>query len=1175
VQAPANCFGCLLGLCCCAMTTMALAMDPNIGVGSLVEISGLDKPVKGKFVRLPDIPGNQAKYKEIPPEELEGKAGICTSISSQVYTVKTFENIVADIPQEYLREYYPSDTLEGGFDLMWPADGAFSMSMGSAICSVLADKGYCMVQMFVSEKDALQMAEQAEEMPRQYRMKREIETAYLGLESSTKVALRAHDTPAVKVTDAMSSCDRCLTNIAVSLGGLPFSEVGFTVKSRTNAFVRVPYTNELEQSEVSPESLSVIDEPNNWDMDITSFIKFTQERTLTMIHMVQNDGGRVFLYPRDAAGKESIQIPISPGKLLLFRHDWLDYSYQPLGKSLALQAWINKDRSDQQQIKEVELDFEKGIAVVNPGRALPEGIPAHVLSLHTKMPMNVEDEWMWWIEFAVGTDGCTQWPSDRWETEPYYLEGDEAASAGKSYTKHGGFVSQSQVTEFDNKFFGIDDLESKHMMPGQRWCTEVGYLTLQKSGFSKHTLEGEHIGVWIGDVGPDWHSGQNFWPANFPEIDPTSAALCVHGHITGNRLPFIYGFRGPVSAYDTACSASLVAMNAAHTFMMNNDDVDYGNKNLVLGWNSLLWPVSYIGNCAAGMLSHVGRCFTFNRAADGYQRGEGCGGIFLQRNCTEEQIKGRHGAIIGTATNQDGRSASITAPNGPSQTAVIKKSMLFAGIDVNTVGLAECHGTGTALGDPIEVGALQAVMRVRVEPILKISTKSHIGHLEAGAGIAGLTKCLQMVRYSCSPANCHLNCLNPNLMVEGYPVFFTNELTDTGYSSGYAGVSSFGFGGTNSRCDVYNMADKGPRAKVIVQLPPAALPMKLFDSESAVSICGTWNNWEPDRMEEENGAHTYRVTLGATRVERFYLSTGDDELSMYPALHMGGPSQQILGPDTNSNGRQWIIDGREDGMSAGTVYEITFEVDSGIKRISWMPVAMSTQDAPRTDLVYIKGSFNNESIQPMTPVQDVPGTYECEFQIGPRNIDYFQFLINKDEEQLIYAGTNMSVCGPDASGSLSKFSVGGPQFQMAKVKLTIRDGQITVTSHSDRQGYRTWGDMDSFSITAAHSYFMCSSADDFSTYHPMTTDEDNPGVFKVNLTLEHYDGDSGCESFQFNMNKDESKTLYPSSTGAVQGPEPDPEGRCWTIWGSIGETYEITLDVNAVNRASMIDWNAV
>mmetsp|Transcript_118714 Transcript_118714/g.218695 ORF Transcript_118714/g.218695 Transcript_118714/m.218695 type:complete len:1161 (+) Transcript_118714:37-3519(+) len=1152
-------------------------LEQSIGVGSLVEIYGLDKPVRGKVVRLPDVDGNQAQYEDIDAEELQGKLGICSDLyeDPQMYVVRTFGNIIADIPREYVRESNLPDPIDGGFDLAWPADGAFNLSLASTISRVLAYKGYCMMQMFASELDALQMAQEAHEIPRQYRMKREIETAYLGLESTTKVALRPHDTPAVQVTDAISSCDRCLTNIAVKLGSLPFSEVGFQVKSRTNAFVRVPYANELEQGELGPESLSVIEEANNWDGDITSYVKFSQERTISMLHLVQNEGGQVFLYPRDAAGKESIQLPISPNKLLLFRHDWMDYSYQPLGKSLALQAWINRDRSNQQAIKEVEIDFKTGVATLNPGRALPEGIPAHVRGLHAKMPMDVENEWMWWAEFTAGTDGCSQWPSMRWPTEPYYLEGDEAMSQNKSYTKHGGFVSDKQIEEFDNAFFGINSTEARHMIPGQRWGLEVGYCVLMKCGFNKHNLEGLPIGIWVGDVGCDWHDAENYWPWGLPDMTQTEAAIATHSHITASRLPYHFGIRGPCSSYDTACSASLVALNAAHTFMMNDDDKTYSNMNMVMGWNALLWPVGFIANCAAGMLSHVGRCFTFNRAADGYQRGEGCGGVLLQRQCTKEEIERRQGAIIGTCTNQDGRSASITAPNGPSQTACIKKSMLFAGIDVNAVGMAECHGTGTALGDPIEIGALQAVMRVREQPIFKVSTKSHIGHLEAGAGIAGLTKCLQMIRFCTAPPNAHFNVINANLLTTGYPVHFTTEVSDTGYSAGYCGVSSFGFGGTNSRCDVYNRADRGPRKTVTVELPALALPMQVFDAGNAVSICGTWNNWEADRMDDYNGAKKYRVVLGATLVERFHLTTGDEDLALYPAVHKAGPSEQILGPDSNSNGREWIIDGIKDGMASGTVYEITFKNDGKGKRIWWVPVGMSKEDVSRTDIMFITGTFNNWALQPMQAMPDAPGTYKCQFQIGPRHIENFQFLINKDREQTIYPGENLTVCGPDNSGSESKFSVGGKQLQTATVKLRLREGRITVISHTDRQGYRTWGDTDAMSITTAHSYFLVSSADDFRGHHPMKRDLVNPTVFKGHITLVHSDGDTACESFQLNMNKDDNKTLFPSSSGAVQGPDTKKNKRCWAIRGSLGETYEITLDVNAPNRAHMIDWRLV
>jgi len=1156
--------------------------------GNLVEIVNLSKPVRCKVARLPDFKGSVAEYTALDPGELDGKIGVCMEVDddAQICVVRTFENVIAEIPHESLRDYFLPDALEGGSDLVWPADDDLSLGFGSALNSVLGFKGYCMVQMFMNRTDSTHMVHEAETIPRQYRMKREVETAYLGLQSTTKVAIRPHDTPMVRVMDAMTSSDRRLTNVTLALGALPVEEVGFKAKSRTNAFLRVPYSNESEKGEVTPESLQTIQDVKEWDLDVKGLLKFSQARTISMIHFVQNDGGEIFLYPRETQMRESIRLPVSSNKLLLFRHDFLDYSYQPLGRSLAMQAWINKELERTQKVKNVEIDFTSGVATLNPGRAVPEGIPAHVLSLHAKMPMNVENEWAWWCEFVFGTDGCTQWPETRWPTEPYYMEGDEAMNKGLSYTKHGGFTSFSQITNFDNSFFDIDEKEFTFMLPSQKWCCEVGYLTLMKAGYNRHTLEGEPIGVWMGDVGPDWHTGQNFWMTHFGGEDDggmtgPEAAIMVHSAITAARLPYIYGFRGPTSTYDTACSASLVAMNAAHTFMMNFEDEEmYGNMALVMGVNTLLWPASYIGNCAAGMLSHVGRSFTFNRSADGYQRGEGCGAVFLQRECTAEMIQNRQGAIIGTATNQDGRSASITAPNGPSQTAVIKKSMAFAGIDVNTVGGAECHGTGTALGDPIEVGALQAVMRVRVEPIMKVSTKSHIAHLEAGAGIAGLTKCLQMVRFSTSPSNCHFNCINPNLMTAGYPVYFTHEDTDFGHSSGYCGVSSFGFGGTNSRCDVYNQADRGPRKTQRVLMPVPALPAQTFLEEfSHISVCGTFNRWVSDRMELESGAHTYRMTLGESCVERFRLEAADNTF-LYPAVQMAGEHEQVLGPDLNPNGRAWVIDGREDGVPVGTVYEIKFEHKGGVKRISWTPTAVNTNndevmDAFSTHTMHITGSFNNWKLQPMRPVLEKSGTYECQFQIGPWHKDEFQFLIDKDREQLIYPGKDEAVCGPDGSGSRAKFSVSGPQFHIATVRLTFRDGHITVSTHSERQGTKLWG--GKYEISEAHSYFMMSSADHY-IMHPMKADETNRGVFKALITLNH--GDSmagGQEFFQFNIDKDKSRTLFPSKIGsiAVQGPEPDEEGRYWKITGVRYSTYEVTLDVNAASRASMVSWQPV
>jgi len=211
------------------------------------------------------------------------------------------------------------------------------------------------------------------------------------------------------------------------------------------------------------------------------------------------------------------------------------------------------------------------------------------------------------------------------------------------------------------------------------------------------------------------------------------------------------------------------------------------------------------------MLSFKGRSFTFDVGADGYGRGEGCAMLFFT---LEPYSDSTYGLLAGSQTNQDGRSASMTAPHGPSQQDVIRASMREAGLDASMITIAECHGTGTALGDPIEMGSLRGVMKKdRGEvPLLTTSAKSNIGHLEAGAGMAGIIKCVMMLRSSVGAPNCHLNEFNPHLDISGFPVVMETEATDFGHNSGLTGVSSFGFGGTNARADMWGHAVRGPRA---------------------------------------------------------------------------------------------------------------------------------------------------------------------------------------------------------------------------------------------------------------------------------------------------------------------------------------------------------------------------
>jgi len=749
-----------------------------------------------------------------------------------------------------------------------------------------------------------------------------------------------------------------------------------------------------------------------------------------------------------------------------------DYSYQPVGASVALQSWIMRDKSELKQISAVNLKVDERVAVVNPGHPEPTGPPLHVKAVNLRMPGEVEGRDQWWAVFVSGMDGVSMWPESRWAVDGYYNpDGEQAALSGKSYTKHGGFTSTEQCFNFDNKFFGIEDAEAKLMMVPHRWVPEVGYACMAQAGHTKTTLQGSAIGTWVGDVGPDWGSMTSEWAGYHPEATGTQLATYTHPVIAASLLAYTFDFKGPISSYDTACSSSLVALNAAHKFMFAQDPPGQDHSQaLVMGVNTLMGPQAFINCCAGGMLTHVGRCFSFNRAADGYQRGEGCGAVFLDSQITEEEKQNSVANICGSATNQDGRSASITAPNGPAQTALIKKSMDFAGLDVNLVSMAECHGTGTALGDPIEVGAMQAVMRKRDIPLITVTTKSHIGHLEAAAGITGTIKCIMMIRASCGPPNCHLNYLNTNIGVEGYPVLFDTELTDTGYSSGYCGVSSFGFGGTNSRCDVYSECRTGPRLKTHVPLPPPSFPRHVFDQDDQINFVGTttaWSTAEPMDTDEP-GVRVYFMTLGQTCVESFRLMLGnDDQRLFYPGTHKANDTAQVLGPDSLCQDRYWTIDGRADNRPAGTVYQVTFEWTDGVKRVYWMPTDEPIEIVREiADHQYFcRGTFNEWNMQPMKPVRGMTNTVEITFAMGAHEEEEFQFIRDKDMHQVFYPGPgevsmDRSVCGPDEMGHDklgAKFVVHGKQFESFTVQFTLKDGKFTVMAESPL-GVTTWSD---------------------------------------------------------------------------------------------------------------------
>jgi len=394
-----------------------------------------------------------------------------------------------------------------------------------------------------------------------------------------------------------------------------------------------------------------------------------------------------------------------------------------------------------------------------------------------------------WELLSSGKSAVVEVPRDRW---PFEETG--AASAVQPQRQWGGLLQS--VDQFDAAFFGIAPREAEKIDPQQRWLLEVAWEALEHAGQPPRQLSGSRTGVFVGISSNDY--------ARKLATDSTQVdAYVVTGNalsIAANRLSYLLNLRGPSLAVDTACSSSLVAVHLACQSLRQREC----DLALVGGVNALLSPELTQAFSQAQMMAADGRCKTFDATADGYVRGEGCGVVVLKRLRDAKEKGDRILAIIrGSAVNQDGRSNGLTAPNGPAQQSVVRQALSNANVAPAQIQYVETHGTGTPLGDPIEVEALQAVLadgRSANTPCYLGSVKTNVGHLEASAGIAGLIKGVLALQHQEIPPHLNLTKLNPHITLEQTPFIIATETqrwsTDTPFR--LAGVSSFGFGGTNA-----------------------------------------------------------------------------------------------------------------------------------------------------------------------------------------------------------------------------------------------------------------------------------------------------------------------------------------------------------------------------------------
>ena len=327
----------------------------------------------------------------------------------------------------------------------------------------------------------------------------------------------------------------------------------------------------------------------------------------------------------------------------------------------------------------------------------PVAEPIAIVGVGCRFPGGADTPDRYWDLLARGGDAIRPVPADRWDADALYDP--DPAAPGKLYTRLGGFLDD--VSGFDPVFFGLAPREAAHMDPQQRLLLEVAWEALEDAGLPIAALSGTRTGVFVGLASSDYshllieHSGLS-------DID----AYVLTGNapnVAAGRLAYVLGLHGPALAVDTACSSSLVSVHLACQSLRQREC----DAALAAGVNLILAPGSSVAFCRMNALAHDGYCKTFDAAADGFIRGEGCGVVVLKRLSDALAAGDPIRAVIrGSAVNQDGHTSALTVPNGPAQQAVIRAAQAQAGVDARAVGYVEAHGTGTPLGDPIELHAL-------------------------------------------------------------------------------------------------------------------------------------------------------------------------------------------------------------------------------------------------------------------------------------------------------------------------------------------------------------------------------------------------------------------------------------------------------------------------------------
>ncbi|WP_408642291.1 SDR family NAD(P)-dependent oxidoreductase [Saccharopolyspora indica] len=569
-----------------------------------------------------------------------------------------------------------------------------------------------------------------------------------------------------------------------------------------------------------------------------------------------------------------------------------------------------------------------------------DGEPIAIIGMACRFPGGVRSPEDLWRLVSEGTDAIGPFPADRgWDLAALAAP----TGPGRSVTQEGGFLDGA--ADFDAEFFGISPREALAMDPQHRLLLETSWEAFERAGIDPRSARGSRTGVFLGTNGRDYPELLR----NAPDAVEGHAGIGNASSVLSGRVAYALGLEGPALSVDTACSSSLVALHLACQSLRRGEST----TALAGGATVMATPGTFVEFTRQQGLAPDGRCKAFADAADGTGWGEGVGVVVLERLSVARGLGRRVlGVVRGSAVNSDGASNGLTAPSGPSQERVVRRALVVSGVSAGSVDVVEGHGTGTVLGDPIEVQALQRVYgRGRSRDVLLGSVKSNVGHAQAAAGVAGVMKMVLAMRWGVVPASLHVGGVSSRVEWSGGGVEVVDRAREWPVVVGRprrAGVSSFGVSGTNAHVileaaeepEIHESAVDGLVPWVISARTPEAL------REQAARLC------EHAPRAAVDVAHTLHT--GRAALEHRAVVVGADRATMLEGLRAvaeGAPAPQVVHGKARTTGKtvfvfpgqgsQWVGMG-VDLLGSSPVFAERFaECSEALERfVEWSPRAM-------------------------------------------------------------------------------------------------------------------------------------------------------------------------------------------------------------------------------------------